>query len=79
MKQFFLAALVLLCCTCTTLRPTEASPEELQRLIAHDNLIEPGDRVRLVTADGTVYKFRRVPAETCRMPSLRRPALRGQP
>jgi hypothetical protein len=79
MKQFILAALVLLCCACTTLRPTEASPEELQRLITRDNLIEPGDRVGLVTADGTVYKFRRVPAETFGMPALRRPALRGQP
>jgi hypothetical protein len=58
MKLVITAALVLLCCACTTLRPTEASPEELQHRITHDNLLEPGDRLRLVTADGAVYKFR---------------------
>jgi hypothetical protein len=58
MKLFITAALVLLCCACTTLRPTEASPEELQHRITHENLIEPGDRLRLATADGAVHKFR---------------------
>jgi hypothetical protein len=27
-------------------------------MITHENLLEPGDRVRLVTAVGAVYKFR---------------------
>jgi hypothetical protein len=58
MKHIILAALVLLCWAGTTLRPTGASPKELKHRITHDDLIEPGDRVRLVTADGTVYKFR---------------------
>lgn len=58
MKQVILAIVVLLSCACTTLRPTEASPEELQRMITHENLLETGDRVRLVAADGAVYKFR---------------------
>lgn len=57
MKLFILAMLMLLSCGCTTLRPTEATPEDLQRMITHENLLEPGDRVRLVTADGAVYKF----------------------
>jgi hypothetical protein len=43
---------------CTTLRPTEATPEELQRQLLFGELIQPGDRVRLVTADETVYEFR---------------------
>jgi hypothetical protein len=43
---------------CTTHRPTEASPEETQQLILSKGLIEPGDRVRLVTADQTVHEFR---------------------
>lgn len=43
---------------CTTLKPTEASPEELQRELLSGTLIQPGDRVRLVTADETVYEFR---------------------
>ena len=58
MKQVIIAIVVLLSCACTSLQPTEASPEELQRMITHENLLKPGDRVRLVTADGAVYKFR---------------------
>jgi hypothetical protein len=27
-------------------------------MITQENLLEPGDRVRLVTAEGAVYKFR---------------------
>jgi hypothetical protein len=58
MKQVILAIVVLLSCACTTLQPTAASPEELQHMITQENLLEPGDRVRLVTAEGVVYKFR---------------------
>jgi hypothetical protein len=43
---------------CTTLKPTEATPEELQRELLSGTLIQPGDRVRLVTADEAVYEFR---------------------
>ena len=43
---------------CTTLKPTEATPEELQRRLLTGELLHPGDRVRLVTADETVYEFR---------------------
>ena len=43
---------------CTTLRPTEASPEELQRLILAGDLLEPEQRVRLVAADEVVHRFR---------------------
>jgi hypothetical protein len=58
MKQVILAIVVLLSCACTTLQPTAASPEELQHMITQENLLEPGDRVRLVTAEGAVFKFR---------------------
>jgi hypothetical protein len=58
MKQVILAIVVLLSCACTTLQPTAASPEELQHMITQENLLEPGDRVRLVTTEGVVYKFR---------------------
>ena len=50
--------LLLLASGCTSLRPTEASPEDLQRMITQEGLIKPGDRVRLVTADETVHRFR---------------------
>jgi hypothetical protein len=52
------ATLALLCSGCTTLRPTEVPPDRLQHMIAHERLFEAGDRVRLVTAEGEVYKFR---------------------
>jgi hypothetical protein len=43
---------------CTTLRPTEVPPEQLQHMITHEELFALGDRVRLVTTAGEVYKFR---------------------
>jgi len=55
-------ALALLCSIvmsgCTTLRPTEASPEEIHRQIMSEELLKPGDKVRLVTADESVHEFR---------------------
>jgi len=53
-----LAASVMLCPACTTLQPTEASPQEIRRLILSDGLLEPGQRVRLVTADEVAHEFR---------------------
>jgi hypothetical protein len=61
MKSAFLAFFVLcsaITCGCTTLRPTEASPDEIQRLILSEGLLKPGDKVRLVTTDETVHEFR---------------------
>lgn len=43
---------------CTTLSPTEAALEELQRQLMSGELLQRGDRVRLVTSDETVYEFR---------------------
>lgn len=55
--------LVLLFCSvfnsaCTTLQRTEATPQEVQRLILNENLLKPGDRVKIVTADQSIYEFR---------------------
>lgn len=61
MKSAFLAFLMLSLlsnCGCTSLRPTEATPEELQRLILTESLLQPRQRVRLVTADQMVHTFR---------------------
>ncbi len=55
---FSLLTCLLVVSACTTLEPTEASPEELQRLILSEGLLEPGQRVRLVTADEVVHEFR---------------------
>ncbi len=61
MKSVFLA-LVAVCVTfngaCTTLQPTEATPEELQRLILSEGILEAGQRVRLVTVDEAAHEFR---------------------
>ena len=43
---------------CTSLRPTEATPDELQDQLRSAELFQPGDRVRLVTADETVHESR---------------------
>ncbi len=57
-----LPAFVIVCFSlssaCTTLQPVEASPEEVQRLITDEQILEPGMRVRLVTIDETVHEFR---------------------
>jgi hypothetical protein len=49
---------MLVAAGCTSLRPVEAPPAELQRLIREETLIKPGDRVRLVTANGAVHELR---------------------
>jgi hypothetical protein len=48
----------LVAVACTSLRPVEMPPAELQRLIREKDLIKPGDRVRLVTADGAAHELR---------------------
>lgn len=61
MKGVFLALLVAglaANASCTTLQPTQATPDEIQRLILADGILEPGQRVRLVTADEAVHEFR---------------------
>jgi hypothetical protein len=42
---------------CTSMRPIDGSPTELQRLINSGELLEPGDRVRIVTADEKTHRF----------------------
>lgn len=49
---------VTFCASCTSLKPTEATPEQIQQRITHENLLQPGEQVELVTADGVVHAFR---------------------
>ena len=42
---------------CTTVRPVEMTPEVLQQKIESTKLIEVGDSVEIVTADGQKYEF----------------------
>ena len=42
---------------CTSLRPIEATPEELQQRIRQEDIVEVGDRVRIFTADEKEHRF----------------------
>ena len=54
----FLLIITISNISCTTLTPTEVSPEQIQQLLAAGNLLGPGDRVEIATSDGKVYEFR---------------------
>jgi len=51
-----LAAIVSLA-GCTTLRPIEGTPAELQQRLNSGNLLKSGDRVSIVTADYKTHVF----------------------
>jgi hypothetical protein len=53
-----LLALALISTSCTTLKTTEAPPEEVHRLIVTEDILKPGDEVKIVTTDGVVHEFR---------------------
>lgn len=57
MKSLLVIILALVGSGCTTLKPVEMSPEELQQKVAAGEIIEVGDRVKVVTSDGVVHKF----------------------
>jgi len=42
---------------CTTLKPIEAGPNELQDKIRHENIVNIHDWVRVYTEDGKEYQF----------------------
>jgi hypothetical protein len=58
MKNAPIIASIVLMMGCTTLRPLEGSPDQLQQAILCGELLEPGDRVRIVTTDGSGHEFR---------------------
>lgn len=59
MRIAFLSALLVLGnVACTTLQTVDVPADELQRQLRAGTLVNTGDRVRLVTADETVHKFR---------------------
>jgi hypothetical protein len=53
-----LLTLALLSTSCTTLKTTEAPPEEVHRLIMTEDILKPGDKVKIVTTDGVSHEFR---------------------
>jgi len=52
-----LLTLALLSSSCTTLKTKEATPEEVQRLILTEDILKPGDEVKIVTTDGVAHEF----------------------
>lgn len=59
MKTVFLSILFIFSnVACTTLEPVNVPADDLQQQIRAGTLVSAGDRVRLVTADETVHKFR---------------------
>jgi hypothetical protein len=57
MKRFTAWALIIAVTGCTTMRPIDGNPTELQQFINSGELLKPGDRVRIVTADERVHRF----------------------
>lgn len=54
-------ALLLICLLtagCSTLKPVEMPPDEVQRQISAGDLIAFGDTVKVATSDGDVTRFR---------------------
>lgn len=52
-----LMAVVVTLCACTSARTIESSADELQRQISAHELIHPGDRVKIATLGGELYKI----------------------
>ena len=55
---FFPMLMIFSVVACTTLEPVEVPADELQEQLRNGALVAPGDRVRIVTADEAVHKFR---------------------
>jgi hypothetical protein len=58
MKLISMIIIILVASGCTTLKPVEMSPEQLHERISAGEIIEVGDSVKIVTADGAIHKFK---------------------
>jgi hypothetical protein len=57
MKWLSASILIIALTGCTTMRPIDGSPSELQQSINSGELLKPGDRVRIVTMDDKTHRF----------------------
>jgi hypothetical protein len=57
MKWLATWAFIIYVTGCTTMRPIDGSPRELQQFINSGELLKVGDRVRIVTADEEAHRF----------------------
>lgn len=57
MKRFIVLIAVTSIAGCTTLRPIEGTPTQLQQRISSGELLKTGDRVAIVTTDAKWHQF----------------------
>ena len=50
--------MLLIASGCTTSKPIELAPEQLQERISTEDIIQVGDNVNIVTSDGVSHKFK---------------------
>jgi hypothetical protein len=58
MKIISTLIVILMVTGCTTLKPVELSPDQLQDRLPAGEIIQVGDSVVLTTADGNQHKFK---------------------
>ncbi len=58
MKIFFTLFILLTLAACSTTKPIELAPEELQQKIISGNIVNQGDHVKIVTRDGLHHDFK---------------------
>lgn len=58
MRAVILLTIIIINAGCTTLRPIEGNPAELQQRLRAGELLEPGDRVLIVSSDQKSHRFR---------------------
>ena len=57
LQKFISLVVIIHLIGCTTLHPIDASPDELQYKIRHENIINIHDWVRVITEEGKEYRF----------------------
>jgi hypothetical protein len=58
MRRIIILITVIRFAGCTTLRPIEGIPPELQQRVTSGELLKTGDRVLIVTTDNRSHKFK---------------------
>src|ERR1700733_4601973 len=57
MKRIIVLVAIISCTGCTTLRPIDGTPTELQQRINSGQLLKAGDRVVILTTDHQAHRF----------------------
>ncbi len=57
-KIVFAVLIILMVSGCSTMKPIEMSPEQVQQKIAAGEVLDVGDKVKIATTDDQIYKFK---------------------